>query len=137
MPSAPIRQLLAGMWLTGIVGGVLDFALESRLPSHLQAYLAAELERPFEWTDAMLALLALVSFGFTVYSSIQLYRLRLEGREPFAVGFAAGLVALLFFGPAVYNPWAAALYAASYSLGGALIGWLYLPPRSGADHPAV
>ena len=131
MTPAPVRQLLAGMWLTSLAGIVLDVALEPTLPAPLRAYLAAEIERPLDGTDAVLFPLFVVALGLTVYGSVQLYRLRPKGRVAFAAGFGVGLAGMLFSGPTVFNPWAALLYAASYVFGGALLGWLYLPPRSG------
>ena len=136
MHTTPVRPLLIATWSTSIVGGVLEFALEPTLPVPLRAFLAAELERPLGWTDAVALPLAVVSLGLAVYGSVQLYRLRFRGRAPLAASFLTGLVAHLFFGPVVYNPWAFTLYAASYSLGGALIGWLYLPPRPDAPPAA-
>ena len=128
MSSARIlRTLIVAMWVITILGGVLDSALEPRLPNELRSYLADESNRQLATWDWVGMITGLVAFLFLLAGSVHLYRLRSHGRRTFLIGLVLSVVLMPLFGHVVYNAWAAPLYEASLILGGVIIGWIYLP----------
>ena len=127
MSSAQIlRYLIIAMWATALLGVVLDFSLDSQLPETLRDYRAAEWDSDFTARDGLGAVAGLVVIWYMVRGSIQLYRLRFAGRRTFLIGVVLGALTMPVYGPDVYHGWTSLFNEASTTLGGVIVGWLYL-----------
>jgi hypothetical protein len=130
--TAPItkgqfRWLLTASIIATVLGIVISFAAESRLPQPLRDYLATETDA-LTITDMILVVIFIPLVVATILSVIGLYRFWNVARPLTLITWIVGLIIQPLLGPTVDHGLATSLYELAALLNGIIIAIIYLTP---------
>jgi len=96
-----LRIAIVVFWLSQAIGLLISYPLESDLPSHLQQYIAWDMEQDLSQWQPVVIIFGLLSIVAILVGSIGLFVFREWGRKLFAISWGVLLIISPFLGPTV------------------------------------
>lgn len=119
-----LRVAILAEILLGVFSGLLDLALETRLPEPLRKYLAAESES-WSTTDSIALFVGIPIAIAAIVGWIGLWRVWRPARAIYLYSSLAALLLAAFTGPVVYSAVGGMLSDASVICWGLILGLIY------------
>lgn len=121
MTKSQFKSLVAISWLLILAAIYAGIVAESQLPSVLNNYLEAELEKDFTISEIVIFAFALAA----MVSNIGLFFFARWARPVFATSVTITTAGMVFFGPTVQTALETSVYEVSLLIDGALIALIY------------